>query len=177
MHDANEHETALRNMAWISLGGNVGDPQVRFRRVIDRLSDVSTGRVCASPVYRSAPWGGVKQPDFYNQVAGFCPRYTPIQTLHWLQEQERQEGRNRAQEERWGPRTIDLDVLTWPNHQSQSPNLILPQPRLCLRKFVLKPWADVAPNLIPFGLPLSVVELLEQCPDASSVIRCAPVSS
>lgn len=157
------------SLAWISLGGNIKGPLDRFHRVIEQLSEIAASEPVTSPIYSTEPWGGIAQPAFLNQVVGFIPKRSPESTLTWLNHLEAKEGRHRPSEERWGPRTIDLDVLAWPRYTAQSEVLTVPHPRLSLRKFVLKPWADVAPDLIPFGLSLSIMELLRQCPDSSTV--------
>ncbi len=154
--------------AWIGLGGNLGD--VRGALAFSRagLRDLSEAPLVCSGVYESEPWGAPDQPPFLNQVVGLVPRLGPRETLDALHALEDACGRTR--EERWGARTLDLDLLSWPT-AVQSPGVHLPHPRLHQRRFVLVPWAEVAQEVCVVGLGRTVAELLEACGDTSSVSR------
>ena len=136
---------------WIGLGGNVGDVAAAFDlavAVLDADPGLSLRR--QSRRYRTRAWGLEAQDDFLNAVAEFDTVLAPEALLDLLQAVERKQGRNRDAETRWGPRTLDLDVLAIEGLAWQSARLSLPHPRLSERAFVLVPWADIAPD---FELP------------------------
>ena len=82
------------------------------------------------------------------------PTMSPMETLEVLQRIEEKHGRIRG--EKWGPRTLDLDLLSWPGETIEHERLTLPHPRIAERGFVLIPWATIAPDLVPFGMENSV---------------------
>jgi 2-amino-4-hydroxy-6-hydroxymethyldihydropteridine diphosphokinase len=155
---------------WIGLGGNVGDVAATLAAARAELQALSAASPVFSPMYESEPWGAPDQPPFLNQVAGIVPTRDPRATLAALQAIEARHGRVRR--ERWGPRPLDLDLLCWPGVESSDPLLTLPHPRLAERRFVLAPWADVAPDLVVFGR--TVRELLRACSDPCWVRRSSP---
>jgi 2-amino-4-hydroxy-6-hydroxymethyldihydropteridine diphosphokinase len=159
--------------AWYSLGGNRGDVEAALAGARAALRALSAGPLVCSPLYMSEAWGGVTQAPFLNQVVGGVPRLGPAEMLHALQAVEREWGRDRAQEDRWGSRTLDVDLLSWPRRTVDTAALTLPHPRLAQRRFVLAPWTDAAPGVVPFGLERAVAELLGACPDSSWVRRCS----
>ena len=152
-------------MAWLSLGGNVGNVEGTFARVRRNLESTSVGAVNSSSIYRTQPWGRIDQPDFLNQVIGFVPKDGLEETHLLLQHLERAEGRLRTQH--WGPRTVDIDILYWPNRQCSNERLMVPHPRLHERRFVLEPWVTIAPSLFIPGYGKTVEELLDECTDSS----------
>lgn len=159
-------------MIWLGLGGNVGDVVSTLASARADLAAQSPTPLVISPCYTSAPWGGVPQGAYVNQVVGMTFSGAPEALLTTLQNIERAHGRDRERETRWGPRTLDLDLLSWPGHTCETPRLTLPHPRLAERRFVLRPWADVAPEVVPFGLDRTVAELLASCADSGWVRRC-----
>ena len=172
---------ALRRMdqrrTWIGLGGNIGNVFATFASTRSQLCELAVGQIVASPIYESEPWGITDQPVFFNQVVGLEPRYSPPKTLEALLDIEEAHGRIRG--EKWGPRSLDLDLLSWPDLVIESDTLTCPHPRLSERLFVLAPWADVAPELVPFGLSRTVSQLLAACDGSGWVRRCSssvPVS-
>ncbi len=160
--------------AWFSLGGNVGDVDETFASARRALRDLAVTPPRVSPMYASQPVGGPDQPPFINQVVGFRPRFSPHATLRGLWHIERDHGRSRATEVRWGPRTLDLDILIWPETVSADPELTLPHPRLLARRFVLTPLATVAPDLVVPGTERTVAQWLADCPDTHWVKRLDP---
>ena len=99
-----------RNLAWLGLGGNIGDPQDAMARALQAIDADPRTRVCAvSSVYRTPPWGKTDQPDFLNAVAGVETGRSPRELLDLCLEAEK--GLKRVRAERWGPRTIDIDRL------------------------------------------------------------------
>lgn len=139
-----------RVRAWIGLGSNLDDPPARLESAltaIDRLP--GTRRVVTSPFYRTPPVGPQDQPDFCNAVAGIETELEPLPLLDALQGIEAAEGRRR--ERRWGPRTLDLDILLYGNRSIDEPRLRVPHPHLHERAFVLIPLAAVAPDTVVPG--------------------------
>jgi len=149
--------------AYIGIGSNLDDPIRQVRRAFQALTGIlASGCVARSPLYRTAPVGGPPgQPDYINAVAALDTGLTPQQLLMVLRTLELGHGRTRSV--RWGPRTLDLDLLLYDQLTSDDPWLTLPHPRLHQRAFVLYPLYDIAPDLnIPGRGRLS--ELLANCP-------------
>jgi 2-amino-4-hydroxy-6-hydroxymethyldihydropteridine diphosphokinase len=133
--------------AFIALGGNVGDVRSTFDQAISLLCDGRALRLKArSSDYRTPPWGVTDQPPYVNAVIAVVTSLNPHQLLARGQECERALGRDRAQEQRWGPRTIDIDLLAFDDVVLDDPGLTLPHPRLFERGFVLVPLAEIAPD-------------------------------
>jgi len=128
-------------LAYIGLGANLGDREGAIRRAADLI-----GAVRASPVVETEPWGYENQPLFLNAVAEVDTSLTPRQLLDHLLDVERRLGRERVGP-RWGPRTIDLDLLLYGDETVSEPGLEVPHPRLHERLFVLEPLAALVPDL------------------------------
>jgi 2-amino-4-hydroxy-6-hydroxymethyldihydropteridine diphosphokinase len=143
-----------RGRAFIGLGGNLGDPRAAMRRALDLLdADYDTDVVRVSSLYRTPPWGNTDQPDFLNAVAEIATTRDPRNLLELCLYTEQALHRVRA--ERWGPRTIDLDLLAYDDVVMAEPQLELPHPRLTERAFVLVPLAEIAPDLVVKSLPVA----------------------
>lgn len=155
--------------AWLSLGSNLGDPLLQLREALQRLGeDASMTRVeKVSPVYRTKAWGNTEQPDFLNLVTQISTALLPEQLLEQLLQTEREMGRVRT--EKWGPRTIDIDILFYNGKIVEHAGLHLPHPRLHLRNFVLIPLHAIAPELVHPVSGKTVTQLLAECPDKSEV--------
>ena len=147
----------------LSIGSNLGDRLARLQAVVDGLSDVL---LAVSPVYETAPWGRVEQGPFLNAVLiADDPALDGQGWLHRAQEFERDAGRIRG--ERWGPRTLDVDLIACHGETeiiSLENNLTLPHPLAHLRAFVLIPWLDIDPDaqLTVAGGPRPVARLLAE---------------
>jgi 2-amino-4-hydroxy-6-hydroxymethyldihydropteridine diphosphokinase len=132
----------MTNTALIAFGANLGDPVETVQLAYRELSQVLTP-VASSHLYRSKPVGGVEQNDFINAVALFDTELSGLDILTKLHEIE--DAHSRTREIRWGPRTLDLDVIAlWENGDpmtSSDPILTLPHPRAWERVFVTAPWA------------------------------------
>ena len=165
--------TELQDFSWISLGGNMGNVFETFASARSAIEEIAIGSLLLSRIYESEPWGFDEQPSFLNQIVGFQTARSAEDTLAYCLEVERTAGRKRV--EKWGPRPLDIDLLSWPGVVCQSEKLILPHPALSNRRFVLVPWAEVAGNFVPFGHTLSVKMLLDACLD-SSWVRLAGAS-
>ncbi len=132
--------------ATLGLGGNLGDVTDAFAGALKRLSQADGVKLLRlSSVYRTPPWGVTDQPDFLNMAALVSTRLTPRALLELCLTLERDAGRERIQ--RWGPRTLDIDVLTYGDITMAEPDLTIPHPRIAERAFVLIPLAEVAPGL------------------------------
>ena len=141
----------------IGLGGNVGDVADRFRRAREALAQL--GSVTSAPLYRTAPIGPAQPPYLNSAVRVRWDVVTPGELIATVLEIERMLGRDRRGEPRWGPRTIDLDVLLWGERVVRTPELEVPHPRLHERRFALRPLIElVGEQLVLRGEPLSVHE-------------------
>jgi 2-amino-4-hydroxy-6-hydroxymethyldihydropteridine diphosphokinase len=142
--------------AFIALGGNVGDVRATFAAAIAMLCDGGAVRLLArSSDYRTPPWGVADQPPFINAVIAVSTTLTPHSLLARAQACEQALGRDRAREQHWGPRPIDLDVLAYDDVALADATLTLPHPRLFERAFVLVPLAEIAPDRIIAGRKIS----------------------
>lgn len=133
--------------AVISLGSNLGNRLETLQGAIDALEDTPGLRVKAvSPVYETAPWGVEpgSQPSYFNAVVVVKTTLPPSSLLERAQAVE--EAFDRVRVERWGPRTIDVDIVAYADVVSDDPVLTLPHPRAHQRAFVLVPWHDVEPE-------------------------------
>jgi 2-amino-4-hydroxy-6-hydroxymethyldihydropteridine diphosphokinase len=134
--------------AFLGLGSNLGDRAAYLRRAVDSLRE--TDRVVAvSPVYETGPVGGPAQGAYLNLVVELDTDRSAHQLLELCQRLEAEGERVRT--ERWGPRTIDVDVLLLGGERIDDPDLQVPHPRLWERRFVLAPLADIAPELVDDG--------------------------
>jgi 2-amino-4-hydroxy-6-hydroxymethyldihydropteridine diphosphokinase len=133
--------------AYIALGSNLGDSKQQLLDAIEKLSSLPNSRVLArSRLYRTPPWGNVEQPAFLNAVIVLETPLPPHDLLDALLEIEREAGRLRNGE-RWGPRTLDLDLLHVAGQAVNDARLTLPHPHISQRAFVLLPLNDLAPDL------------------------------
>lgn len=133
--------------AYLSLGSNLGNREGNLAEAVRRLADtpgVEVRRV--SSVYETAPVGGPPQGDFLNLAVEVVTTLSPRELLATCQRIEADLGRERTV--RWGPRTIDLDILLYEGETSADPELTLPHPRLLERQFALVPLAEIAPDLV-----------------------------
>jgi 2-amino-4-hydroxy-6-hydroxymethyldihydropteridine diphosphokinase len=133
--------------AYVALGSNLADPAAQVATALEGLSRLpDTRRAACSRLWASPPLGPKDQPDFVNAVAGLLTRLGPRELLDALQALERELGRQ-APRVRWGPRTIDLDLLLLGSEQCAEDGLQLPHPGVHERDFVLYPLAELAPAL------------------------------
>jgi len=138
--------------AYIGLGANLGDAAASVERAFARLAAADgVALVARSRLYRTPAWGVTDQPDFVNAVAGVDTRLGTDALLSLLLAVERDAGRERAAERRWGPRALDLDLLLYGDARIDAPGLRVPHPHLHERAFVLVPLAEVAPGLVLDG--------------------------
>lgn len=148
--------------AYVGLGSNFDDPRQQITTALAELNAIPQTRVVThSGLYRSAPVGPAGQPDYINAVAALNTELSPHRLLARLFEIENLHWRVRGM--RWGPRTLDLDLLLYGQETWQDETLTIPHPRLHERGFVLYPLYEVAPHLVIPGRGL-LSELLEHCP-------------
>ncbi|MFF9122817.1 2-amino-4-hydroxy-6-hydroxymethyldihydropteridine diphosphokinase [Streptomyces sp. NPDC014889] len=142
-------DTTLQNpkRAVISIGSNLGNRLETLQGAVDALEDTPGVRVKAvSPVYETEPWGVEpgSQPSYFNAVVVLKTTLPPSSLLERAHAVE--EAFSRVRDERWGPRTLDVDIVAYAEHVSDDPVLTLPHPRAHERAFVLAPWHDVDPE-------------------------------
>jgi 2-amino-4-hydroxy-6-hydroxymethyldihydropteridine diphosphokinase len=133
--------------ALIALGGNVGDVRGTFQKAISNICGMMQAELLArSSDYATPPWGNADQDRFVNACIEIETSLDPHALLFTLHKIEKRFGRNRANEERWGPRTLDLDLIAYDDATINMPDLTLPHPRLFERAFVLVPLAEIVPD-------------------------------
>jgi 2-amino-4-hydroxy-6-hydroxymethyldihydropteridine diphosphokinase len=167
--------------AVLAFGSNLGSREEHLRTAIQTLGDAV---LTVSGVYETPPWGDADQPTYLNAVALVLEPQAPPE--HWLavaRELEQQAGRQRDPERRFGPRTLDVDVITaWRSDgtpiTSDDPELTLPHPRAHLRAFVLRPWLDIQPyaQLPGHGFVLDLLRTPPAADDLAALRARADVS-
>jgi 2-amino-4-hydroxy-6-hydroxymethyldihydropteridine diphosphokinase len=136
----------------IALGGNVGDVRQTFRKAIANICGMAQAVLVArSSDYATPPWGDENQDRFVNACIEIDTRLDPHALLYTLLKIEKKFGRDRGTETRWGPRTLDLDLIAYDDAVLDRPELKLPHPRLFERAFVLVPLAEIAPDRVIAG--------------------------
>jgi 2-amino-4-hydroxy-6-hydroxymethyldihydropteridine diphosphokinase len=139
--------------AFVALGGNVGDVRLAFDRAIAMLCDGAEVTLASrSSDYRTPPWGITDQPAFINAVIAATTKLAPHDLFARMIDVERALGRNRNNEQRWGPRRIDLDLLAYNDLMLHDQDLIVPHPRLFERAFALVPLAEIAGDRVIAGV-------------------------
>jgi 2-amino-4-hydroxy-6-hydroxymethyldihydropteridine diphosphokinase len=135
---------------YLSLGGNIGEPAKAMGAALRMLdADRAVSVVAVSSLYRTPPWGKTDQPDFLNAAAELSTALAPRALLDACLEAERR--LKRVREERWGPRLIDIDILTFGARTVHEAGLEVPHPRMTERAFVLAPLAEIAPDFVLAG--------------------------
>ena len=138
--------------ALIALGGNVGDVRATFRKAIANICGMTQAALLArSSDYATPPWGDVEQAPFVNACVEIDTCLDAHALLFALQKIESKFGRDRRKERRWGPRTLDLDLIAYDDVSLDTAELTLPHPRLFERAFVLVPLAEIAPDRVIGG--------------------------
>ena len=136
----------------IALGGNVGDVRATFQKAIANICGMTQGALLArSSDYSTPPWGDERQARFINACIEIETELDPHALLFTLHRIEKKFGRDRANERRWGPRTLDLDLIAYDDVAIDKPELTLPHPRLFERAFVLVPLNEIVPGRVIAG--------------------------
>jgi len=156
----------------IALGGNVGDVRATFPKAIANICGMTQAVLLArSSDYATPPWGDEQQARFINACIEIDTSLDPHALLFTLHKVETKFGRDRSNERRWGPRTLDLDLIAYDDVSIQGPELTLPHPRLFERAFVLVPLSEIAPDRVIAGRSIASAmaqlstEAIERLPD------------
>lgn len=146
--------------AYIALGSNMGDRQLNLLRAVAEIGKLPTGKMTGlSPFYETTPVGVTDQPLFCNAVLRLNTVLSPFELFKCLQQIE-DNVFTRKRTVRWGPRSIDLDLLLYGDEVIDDDNLTVPHPRLAERRFVLQPLCDIAPDLVHPELGRKLADLL-----------------
>lgn len=149
---------------FIAVGSNLADPVTQANDAIEALKQLPKSQFKqSSNLYSSTPMGPQDQPDYINAVVEITTELTPLELLDCTQAIEQEQGRVRK-DERWGPRTLDLDIVVYGNEVMDSERLTVPHYGMKEREFVLYPLAEIAPNLtLPCGTRLEdLLKVVEQ---------------
>lgn len=155
------------NEAYLLLGSNQGNSKAWLKKATDMVALECGNIFKISSIYRTAAWGKSDQPDFLNQVVALHTILSPLQLLEAIQHIEQTLGRQR--DVKWGPRTLDIDILFYNEDILNTPQLVVPHPYLHLRRFTLIPLTEIAPDKRHPVLNRNITELLETCPDKLEV--------
>lgn len=159
-------------IVYLGLGSNLGNKEHNLKRAIEFMEKHGIYVRKRSSLYETQPWGERNQPMFLNMVLEAETDLTPHALLGVLKDIESQVGR--GQSYRWGPRTIDLDILLY-NHMILNEEILkIPHPFMHQREFVLRPLAEIAPDVIHPGLQLTVRELFVRCSRMSTTNHGRP---
>ena len=157
------------NQLFLSLGGNLGNTREIFEGAYP-LIEKKIGKISVySSIYQTEAWGPIQQADFLNQVILVSTSLAPQACLTEMLAIEKEFGRERK--ERWGPITLELDILYYSDVVIAEADLTVPHPRIVDRKFILTPLAEIAPFYVDPTSGKSMVELLDSCTDTSQVNR------
>lgn len=160
-----EPQSHRAKQAWLGLGGNIGNVQANMAVALQLLSAGQAVEILAvSPIYKTPPWGNTDQDWFLNAAAKISTTLSPELLLDACLSAEKALKRERIV--RWGPRSIDVDLLIYEGVEQDNDTLTLPHPRMHERAFVLKPLADISPDLLIYRK--SVSEWLDGC-DTSEI--------
>lgn len=157
----------MPNKVFLLTGSNVGDSSALLNEAKLAIKKQVGEIEAASHLYKTAPWGNTNQQDFLNQVLAVNTNLSAYDVLKTILNIELSMGRIR--EEKWAPRTIDIDILFFNTEIIQQENLIVPHPLLHQRRFTLVPLAEIAPDYVHPTLHQTNTQLLQQCPDDSIV--------
>ena len=157
------------NKAYLLTGGNMGNREKNLARAKKLISEQAGKVTRASSLYETAAWGKTDQPSFYNQALELETTLPPKDLLKLLLEIEKKLGRQR--DEKYGPRTIDIDILLYGDQIFNDPQLRIPHPELQNRRFALTPLAEIGPGLVHPVFKKSITELHAICTDTLEVTR------
>ena len=157
------------NDAYLLIGGNVGDRTYYLTKSVELIADKCGKIEQQSSLYETAPWGKLDQGKFLNQVIRISTSLEPIKLLNAILSIENILGRKR--EEKYGARTIDIDILYYNNLTIDETALTIPHPRISERRFALTPLCEIASHLIDPIHKTTIESLLITCKDTLSVIK------
>ncbi len=163
--------------AYLSLGSNRGDRKALLGQATDLIRQRVGSVVCCSPLYETAPWGQFAEGEdlpFLNMAIVVETDLEPHELLVTTQSIEKDLGRSRPKPtQQYHSRPIDIDIVLYGMAVTAMPELILPHPRMHLRRFVLQPLCDIAPDVQHPLLKKTIQQLLEECPDNSTLSCCS----
>ena len=151
------------NTAYLLTGANIGDREANLEKAAELIQQNCGEIIARSSIYETAAWGNRDQEAFYNQALQIRTAFTARQLMRKILKVEKQMGRERTV--KYGPRTIDIDILFFNNEVHDYPLLRLPHPELPNRRFALVPLAELAPVLLHPVLKRSIASRLEACED------------
>ena len=151
------------NKVFLSIGGNMGNREAALAKACKLIGEQCGEIKSISSLYETAAWGKNDQPSFLNQALEIHSGLEPEQLLKQILKIEKEMGRIRK--EKYGPRSIDIDILFFNEETHNYPSLTIPHPEIQNRRFVLAPMNEIAPALVHPVLKKTITELLEQCPD------------
>lgn len=154
---------------YLLLGSNLGNRQQNLQQAANLINQEVGKIVGASGVFETAAWGKIDQSDFFNQVLQLESNHSPEELLTKTLSIENRMGRVRM--EKWGERTIDIDILYYADEVMTTDRLTLPHPGIPIRRFVLEPLCDLAPEFVHPSLKKSNSQLLAECEDSLPVKR------
>ena len=156
------------NTMYIQLGSNVGERHSYIKESLLQIEKILGTIICESKTYESSPWGVTEQRNFLNKVISVKSDFSAKDALKTLQNIENNLGRKRS--EKWGERTIDLDILFYNNQTINTKELTIPHPHIQDRKFVLIPFAEMNGKFIHPTLKKDIFALLKECKDTEKVV-------
>ena len=152
---------------FLGLGSNIGDRKNHIRQTISKIEHCIGEIAAHSSLYKTAAWGKTDQSYFINQVIEISTPLSPIDLLDQVLRVERQQGRIRK--EKWGARSIDIDILFYGSEIIEMPRLLIPHPFIAERRFVLAPLHELAPDFLHPVFERTIRELLTNCDDPLAV--------
>ena len=156
------------NTVYIQLGSNIRERESFIAKSMEQIEENVGEIIIASSVFKTTPWGNENQNNFLNSVIKIKTPFDSFKVLKKSQEIEKNLGRERV--EKWGERTIDIDILFYNNKIINTKELIIPHPLIQQRKFVLIPLSEIAPNYTHPILKKSISTLLSECKDNQKVL-------
>jgi 2-amino-4-hydroxy-6-hydroxymethyldihydropteridine diphosphokinase len=157
------------NKVYLLIGGNMGKREEILAKACKLIGEQCGDLMNISSLYETEAWGKNDQPSFLNQALEINTRLKPVELMQQILKIEKQIGRIRI--EKYGPRSVDIDILFFNDEIHEYPSLTVPHPQIQNRRFVLVPMNELAPSFIHPVLKKTIAELLEICPDHLQVTK------